>query len=596
MRLALSLTIHLPLPLVLTSAVAMGQWSPDDTVNFSVADGSGGQVQPKIAPTADGGCFISWLDGGAGFDVRVQRLDAAGNELFPHQGVLVADRGFSSTQDYGLDTDANGNALLTYRFDPGTGTQIAAALVTPAGDLPWGSGGVVLTSSNSFFANPKITGSSDGGSFVAWKENDDVHVQRLDAAGVEQWASDVTLAPPGGQYTTSDLHATGTDAVLSIVHQTGGFSSPKRLVAQKLDTAGAPLWGAAPVSVFSAGSLQIGNFPPFVPDGSGGAVFSWYDTSTFQFQCYAQRILSDGTVAFPQNGQAVSTNVVNTRVSPSVDFDPVQGATFVFWREQNAGMNGVSGQRFDASGNRQWGDSGVTVVALAAAEIGLVRARVGQGGASVFWDSAPSFATDRLFGAHLDASGAVDVPVFDVSSTPSAKSRLATATSTTGYSILAWQDERNDSGDLLAQNVNDDGSLGGLGTAYCSPAVPNSSGFAAEITAHGSSDVATNLVTLTATSLPPGQFGYFLAGQTQGLSNPPGSQGPICLSGNIGRFNQVPQIIQGPNGSLRIDLFAIPVNPPQAVQPGDTWNFQCWYRDNQPGATSNFTDAVSLTF
>ncbi len=29
---------------------------------------------------------------------------------------------------------------------------------------------------------------------------------------------------------------------------------------------------------------------------------------------------------------------------------------------------------------------------------------------------------------------------------------------------------------------------------------------------------------------------------------------------------------------------------------GDTWNFQCWYRDNNPVPTSNFTDAVSVTF
>ena len=34
--------------------------------------------------------------------------------------------------------------------------------------------------------------------------------------------------------------------------------------------------------------------------------------------------------------------------------------------------------------------------------------------------------------------------------------------------------------------------------------------------------------------------------------------------------------------------------PPVAVQPGDTWNFQAWYRDI--GNTNNFTDAVAVTF
>ena len=49
--------------------------------------------------------------------------------------------------------------------------------------------------------------------------------------------------------------------------------------------------------------------------------------------------------------------------------------------------------------------------------------------------------------------------------------------------------------------------------------------------------------------------------------------------------------------SLALDLTAMadPANP-VAVQPGDTWNFQAWYRDANPGPTSNFTDAVSVTF
>jgi hypothetical protein len=29
---------------------------------------------------------------------------------------------------------------------------------------------------------------------------------------------------------------------------------------------------------------------------------------------------------------------------------------------------------------------------------------------------------------------------------------------------------------------------------------------------------------------------------------------------------------------------------------GDTFHFQCWYRDVNPLPTSNFSDAVSITF
>ena len=75
---------------------------------------------------------------------------------------------------------------------------------------------------------------------------------------------------------------------------------------------------------------------------------------------------------------------------------------------------------------------------------------------------------------------------------------------------------------------------------------------------------------------------------------PPGSSGILCLAGNIGRFNAVSQIIQGPTGFIDVDLTSIPVNPTAGVQPGETWNFQGWYRD-VPN-TSNFTGAVSVTF
>ena len=118
---------------------AQAQWSSNPFTNRSLADAASDQAQPKIAPTADGGAYVSWFDGiGSGYDVRVQKLDALGIESFAHNGVLVADRGFSSTQDYGLDVDASGNALLAFRDDRPGGTQITAAKISAIGLAVWG--------------------------------------------------------------------------------------------------------------------------------------------------------------------------------------------------------------------------------------------------------------------------------------------------------------------------------------------------------------------------------------------------------------------------------------------------------------------------
>ena len=137
-----------------------------------------------------------------------------------------------------------------------------------------------------------------------------------------------------------------------------------------------------------------------------------------------------------------------------------------------------------------------------------------------------------------------------------------------------------------------------LGTNYCGPAVPNSSGMPAAISAAGDTLVVDNDLTLTATSLPVDQFGYFVASETQAfIQGPGGSQGNLCIAGTIARFVASVEFTgEAGSFSTAVDLTAIPTSPISAVAPGDTWNFQAWFRDNNPGSTSNFTDAVSITF
>lgn len=443
------------------TSVAAAQWGSDPAVNLPIADAASDQTQPKLAATADGGMFVSWFDGIAtGYDVRVQRIDGSGNELLPHQGILVADRGFTSTQDYGISLDAVGRALLAFRDDRPGGVQITAAMIADDGTAVWGALGVQLTNTASFVASPKIAGTSDGAAVVAWTQDATVRVQRLDAAGTPQWAADVVLTPPAGSYSVADLQPAGSDVILSMVHQTGGFTSPRRLVALKLDAAGGSPWGATPKNLFDTGSVQIGNFPGFISDGSGGGVFTWYTTSPLQ--CFAQHLRSDGSEAFPHNGTPVSTNAAQIRVNPTAAYVPDTGETIVSWQEQNSqqSQSGLYSQKLDATGNRQWGAGGTVQIGLSATQIGNIRNLADAYGTFVFYVSTPSFGQGVVRALRLDAAGAILQAPFDVSSTPSNKSRLASVRSAFGQALLAFADDRSDSGDIFAQNVNCDGTLG----------------------------------------------------------------------------------------------------------------------------------------
>lgn len=456
--------------LVFTSvsmAPVFAQWSSDPDDSLVIAGDAHAQVQPKIVGTSDGGSYVSWFDSdpagspAGGFDVRLQRLDADGNELWPSGGVLIADRGFSSTQDYGLGVDGADFALLAFRDDRAGGIRITATRVDPAGQQVWGSAGIDVSGAGGFVASPKVVGTSDGQVVVAWTRDNTTRVAKLDAGnGSSVWPNDVVFTPPSLSLGLSDLQASDGGAAIVSMVRSGSFSDPRSLFAQKLSGAGQNLWGQAPVTIFDAGSLQFGNFPSFVPDDSGGGVFAWYASSP-ALQCFAQRVDSSGTLLFASGGTPVATAPGLVRVAPGVAFDAATQSTYVAWSELNSNqsLSGVRAQRFDATGSRLWTDSGLELQGLSADSTGSVNVLPTGPGALVAWSSG-GFAAERLLASLVPADGSSTGPSFEISSPLSEKSRLTSARLTSGQAALVWQNGDSSSAGVLAQNVTDDGVLG----------------------------------------------------------------------------------------------------------------------------------------
>jgi hypothetical protein len=449
---------------------AWAQWSSDPMVNLGVAVKPDEQVQPKIRPTADRGCYISWFDNDPngnppfGYDVFLQRLDATGVAQFPAGGIRIADRGVSSTQDYGLDVDRQGNALLAFLDDRrAPHLTVTVAKVSPTGEQLFGPHGRQMTRSTDFLGNPKVAAVSDGSIVVGWIEGNNLKFQKLSQRGAKVWgANGITIAAPSGTtYSLADMHGSDNGSVIVSWVSSAGFFAPKYLIANKIAPDGSLLWGANNVTVFDGGSLQFGNFPPFVTDGAGGAVFGWYEVSPLQSR--AQHILSDGSEAFPHNGVSGSTNSGDDQVNPTVSYDPATSSTYLFWDEILEGPQtneGINGQKFDASGNRQWGDFGVVVQPFTSSAVINTASVFMARGPMVFWSSEPSFGQDSIYAARLDPNSNLVCPPFYVSSILSSKSRLDVTLSTGSWALAAWSDGRSDGGDIYAQNVKANCTLG----------------------------------------------------------------------------------------------------------------------------------------
>jgi hypothetical protein len=459
--------LALPLCLILGTS-AWAQWSSDPSKNLALADKVGSdQVQPKVKPLPSGGWYVSWFAPPVGYSVYLQRLNSSGVEQFRHDGLKVAALINSSTEDYGLDIDTKGNALLAFLDTrEGSNQQVTAAKTSSSGKALWGKLGVQLTKGPLAHSAPKIAGTTDGGIVVAWTTTasnnlNTVVLQKLDAAGHPQWGKGIVFKETSYNYGLADLRAADNGSVIVSWIREQGFGSNRYIYANKVSSSGKLLWGKQ-VKVFDGGSLQFGAFPGFIADGNGGAVFAWYSSSP-ALQCFAQHIRADGSEAFPHNGSVASTDATNVRVDPAASYRKATDEVFLFWTEEDStqSLNGIYAQKFGPKGGRQWGQTGLVIVPLGAdSEILPSNVQVGSG-ALGFWIDMKGFGNASIQAVRLQDNGKVRCAQFPVSTAMSNKGRpsagIVTATS---LAAIAFEDDRIGNNGIYIQNVNRDCTLG----------------------------------------------------------------------------------------------------------------------------------------
>ena len=94
--------------------------------------------------------------------------------------------------------------------------------------------------------------------------------------------------------------------------------------------------------------------------------------------------------------------------------------------------------------------------------------------------------------------------------------------------------------------------------------------------------------------MPPGEFAHFLNGP---LEQAPIAGGPhLCLGGTVGRMLTSLAQIPG-SGSLTHAVNLAALERPGglvSVLAGETWYFQCWFRDG--GGVTGFSGGLGVEF
>jgi len=452
----LALALLLPPP-------AAAAWPTNPTVNVPVCTAGGDQDYPTSVSDAAGGAIVTWVDyrNGSG-DIYAQRISANGAPLWTTDGVALCTAAGDQLSP-AIVSDNAGGAIITWQdFRSGTGFDIYARKISAAGTVQWTADGVALCTAAGNQWNPTIVKDGGGGAIVAWQDqrsgaNDDIYAQRILTGGTVNWtANGVTLCTATGEQSVPAIAADGVGG--AIVTWDDYRNSDYDIYAQKIAAAGTVQWTANGVALCSATGGQYS--PTIVADGTGGAIVTWFDQRSGNYDIYAQRILSGGAVNWTANGVALCTDTGEQYYPTLVATDA--GGAIVTWFDSRSGNYDIYAQKISSAGAAQWLANGVALSSATGTQWYPSIVADGAGGAIVAWTDSRN-ATDDIYAQRISTGGTVQWAADGVALCSAAGWQELGAIVTDGGAgaIATWVDGRSGDFDIYAQRVLASGALGG---------------------------------------------------------------------------------------------------------------------------------------
>lgn len=465
--------------MIAISTSVFAQWSANPMENTLISGVSGEAVLPKVATHFSGFTYVGYFVNETGnYDVRLQKLDVFGNKLWGDAGLLVSNNtSMSWLTDWDITVDSDTCAILVFQDIRNGNNNIYAYRVSPSGAMLWGDNGVALGINPDFNVTPVVEITEAGSYIFAWVRDattQTIGMQKLNLAGERQWGETGLQLMGTEDYTCPLLcPSTGDDILLVFSKQTGPFWAPDRsMYVRKLDGSGNPVW-ANDVLFADAGFIAGYTIPAIASDHNGGVFISWHDErNATQVQVtYAQHVGANGGVFWEPNGVLVCTTPNQWHLDANIAYSTALDELYVFWtdRDFNQSLRGLSGQRLSVGGERLWGDSGKTIIPLQNGDYGGIFANAfGEDIAVFFLGQNPTGTMNSgVYGYKYDKDGNSLWPGNQValSEVESEKLHMDAGITNSGQVILAWEDRRDDSGDIFGQNIKSDGTLGPVVTS-----------------------------------------------------------------------------------------------------------------------------------
>lgn len=154
------------------------------------------------------------------------------------------------------------------------------------------------------------------------------------------------------------------------------------------------------------------------------------------------------------------------QIDPIIAYNQNSEELFVAWREHSYSQSnrGISAQKISMNGIRLWGDSGKVVAPMESGDKSGLNLVLDSNEAIISYFDSPSGNNSFVKAAKLSNNGDLvweggQVPVSLVAS---GKMHNDATEFFNGQFVIVWADSRNNSGDIYAQNLKGDGTLGSV--------------------------------------------------------------------------------------------------------------------------------------
>ncbi len=443
---------------------AGAQWSHDPNLNTPVCTAAFSQYFSGLVSDGAGGAITTWEDARSGAkDIYARRVDSTGTALWTVDGVAICtatgEQVFSR-----LASDGAGGAIITW-LDPRSGPSqhIYAQRVDSSGTVLWTVDGIPVCTAASSRSNIEAVSDGAGGAIIVWKDDRsgtaDIYAQRVDGSGTVLWTpnGEAVCTATGSQF-GPDLVSDGSGGAIFTWWDSrfGAYD----IFAQRIGGSGTVLWDVDGAPVCTAANNQI--YPQLLGDGMGGAIIAWTDYRAGLSDIYVQQVDSSGAAFWTANGVAICT-ATNNQQSPQLVSDGAGGA-IITWHDYRSGSNyDIYTRRVDGAGNALWTTDGEAVCTAANDQSGPILVSDSTGGAIITWTDNRSGIYD-LYAQGVDGLGnarwAVDGVAVSIASNTQSAPRLISDDA--GGAIVAWTDARSGSFyDIYAQQIERHGYLGG---------------------------------------------------------------------------------------------------------------------------------------